>query len=165
MPANFMIKGEDGKNYWISRSIAVVGIPLFYCNNLIYVPMGKRSENMNLYPNFWGIPCGFLDWGESAAEAIEREIFEELGINISDYSKIATDPDKVITTPNPAENETVSLRFIIHCYVNVLPKLTPNKIETTEVDWMQVSTDKSWKANHLAFNHAEIIDWALESTK
>lgn len=157
---NFVIKTEDGKQYWISRSIAIVAIPLFYCDGLIYIPIGKRSHEMNLFPNFWGIPCGFLDWGESASEAVEREVFEELGIKLSDYSEIKQQPDTVISTPNPAENETVSLRFIIHCYVKSLPILKANSPETTEVEWMQVSNE-SWKNTCLAFNHAEIIDWAL----
>ncbi len=160
---NFQVEATDGNWYWISRSVAVVAIPLFHCDGSIYVPLGKRSPSMNLYPNFFGIPCGFLDWGESASEAVEREVFEELGIKLSDYCfGINPQPDAVISTPNPAENETVSLRFVIHCTVDALPDLKPDATETTEAVWMQVSAfDISWKNTHLAFNHTEIIDWAL----
>jgi ADP-ribose pyrophosphatase YjhB (NUDIX family) len=160
---NFVIEANDGNQYWISRSIAVVAIPLFHCNGLTYVPLGRRSSTMNLYPNFFGIPCGFLDWGESASEAVEREVFEELGIKLSDYCfGVNPQPDAVISDPNPAENETVSLRFVVHCTVDALPNLKPDTTETTEAVWMQVSGfDLSWKSACLAFNHTEIIHWAL----
>jgi ADP-ribose pyrophosphatase YjhB (NUDIX family) len=160
---NFVVEAKDGKQYWISRSIAVVAIPMFHCDGLTYIPLGKRSPSMNLYPNFWGIPCGFLDWGESASEAVEREVFEELGIKLSDYCfGVNPQPDAVMSTPNPSENEAVSLRFVVHCNVNTLPKLKPDATETTGAVWLQVSAfDGSWKNTHLAFNHTEIIDWAL----
>lgn len=160
---NFQIEAIDGKKYWISRSIAVVAIPLFHCDGLIYVPLGKRSPKMNLYPDFWGIPCGFLDWGESASEAVEREVLEELGIKLSDYCfGVNPQPDAVMSTPNPSENETVSLRFIIHCAVDKLPELKPDGSETIDSLWLKVSAfDDSWRNTPLAFNHTEIIDWAL----
>ena len=162
---NFQIEAIDGKKYWISRSIAVVAIPLFYCDEKVHVPLGKRSPTMNLYPNYWGIPCGFLDWDETASEAVEREVYEELGIKLSDYCfGVNPEPNAVISTPNPAENQTVSMRFIIKCHVSSLPKLKPDKSETTEATWLQVSaSDNSWKNTHLAFNHTEIIDWALSA--
>jgi ADP-ribose pyrophosphatase YjhB (NUDIX family) len=157
---NFQIKGEDGKNYWISRSVAVVVIPLFKCEGLTYVPLGKRSKELNLYPEHWGIPCGFLDWGESAYEAAEREVLEELGIKLSDFCfNINPQPDAVMSDPNPSENETVSLRFIVNCKVEELPELKTSS-EVTEVKWMEV-TRNGWKQEKLAFNHTDIIDWAL----
>jgi ADP-ribose pyrophosphatase YjhB (NUDIX family) len=157
---SFQIKGEDGKNYWISRSVAVVVIPLFECEGLTYVPLGKRSKELNLYPEHWGIPCGFLDWGESAYEAAEREVFEEIGIKLSDFCfGINPEPDAVMSDPNQSENETVSLRFVVNCKVRELPELKPGP-EATEVMWMQVP-GKEWKQEKLAFNHSDIIEWAL----
>ena len=157
---NFQIKGEDGKNYWISRSVAVVVIPLFECEGLTYVPLGKRSKELNLYPEHWGIPCGFLDWGESAYEAAEREVFEEIGIKLSDFCfGINPQPDAVISDPDPSENEAVSLRFVVNCKVQELPELKPSS-EATEVRWLEVGKQE-WKQEKLAFNHADIIEWAL----
>lgn len=157
---NFQIKGEDGKFYWISRSIAVVVIPLFECNGLTYLPLGKRSKEMNLYPEYWGIPCGFLDWGESASEAAEREVFEEIGIKLSDFCfNINPQPDAVISDPNPSENETVSLRFVVNCKCQELPRLKSSS-EATEVKWIEL-TGKEWRQEKLAFNHSDIIEWAL----
>jgi len=129
-------------------------------NYFILFLWGIRSKELNLYPEHWGIPCGFLDWGESAYEAAEREVLEELGIKLSDFCfNINPQPDAVMSDPNPSENETVSLRFIVNCKVEELPELKTSS-EVTEVKWMEV-TRNGWKQEKLAFNHTDIIDWAL----
>ena len=158
---NFQIEAIDGQKYWISRSVAVVVVPLFHCGIYTYIPLGKRGSSMALYPDYWGIPCGFLDWDETASEAVEREVYEELGIRLSDYCfGVNPEPDAVITTPVKAENQTVSLRYIVHCRVDVLPTLQPDGKETTDAKWLDVSfTD--WQEEDLAFNHKDIIEWAL----
>jgi hypothetical protein len=52
-----------------------VAIPLFHCDGSIYVPLGKRSPSMNLYPNLFGIPCE----GEGGrATAISKHRYQEL---------------------------------------------------------------------------------------
>lgn len=153
---NFQVKSESGKTYWISRSVAVVVVPLFHCKELTYVPLGKRAENMVLCPGHWGLPCGFLDWGESASESARREVLEELGL---DLYHIHSQPDVVISDPNPAENETVSLRFVVHRDVEELPPLYADGVEVSDTKWLETSLRRN---ELLAFNHTEIIDWALE---
>ena len=159
---NFQIKSESGETYWISRSIAVVVVPLFHCEGLTYVPLGIRSEKMALYPSHWGIPCGFLDWGESASEAARREVIEELGLDLAEYCfEINPQPDAVITDPNPDENDTVSLRFVVHCNVHELPLLRADEAEVTNTKWLEIAMNPHWKDEPLAFNHIEIMEWAI----
>ena len=155
---NFLITAkEDNKPYWISRSVAVVGVPIFTYNNKTYVPLAKRSKNMNLEPGKWGLPCGFLDWGESAQEAIRREILEELGFDIYLIATIPNQPSLVITEPNELENDTVSLRYYIYQTVNELPVLTGSK-ESENPQWIETNLLSDFK---LAFNHLDIIKEAL----
>lgn len=115
---------------------------------------------MFLQPGEWGIPCGFLDWGESAAEAVDREVQEELGIRLTEYGNIPNQPSLVVSEPNPAENETVSLRFVVDCNVDNLPTLTPGMPEVTDVRWLEIAWSIAWQEEKLAFNHTEIIKWA-----
>lgn len=158
---NFQIESVSGEQYWISRSVAVVVVPLFMMGNEVYIPLGKRSDSMTLYPGHWGIPCGFLDWGEDAAQCVRREVWEEIGIDLQDYCTIPSQPNLVISEPNPKENQTVSLRFIVNCYVDELPELKASQ-EVTEARWLELDSEENWKRDKesLAFNHAEIIEWA-----
>jgi 8-oxo-dGTP diphosphatase len=40
----------------------------------------RRSESERFHPGVWGVPCGKIDAGESAAEAAIRELREETGL-------------------------------------------------------------------------------------
>ena len=157
---NFPITAkEDGKTYWISRSVAVVAVPIWAMPDGLYIPLGKRSEDMTLYPGHWGIPCGFLDWGESASDAVCREVVEEIGLNLRDYTGVPDQPELVITEPNPEENDTVSLRFIVVANSDELPTLGVSA-EATEVRWAKY---EDCLKMDLAFNHKEIIEWACNA--
>lgn len=62
---------------YLSRSVAVVAISICIVAGEGYVPVGKRrikpgDEQSGRY----GLCCGYLDWDESAAEAMMRELYE-----------------------------------------------------------------------------------------
>ena len=161
---NFQVTArEDGQRYWISRSVAVVVVPLFFCEGLTYVPLGRRSPLMSLYPGSWGLPGGFLDWGESAREAVCRETWEEVGLDLLKYGAIHPNPASVCSEPDPAECETVTLRFVFRAGVDELPPLTPGE-EVTEVMWKEISQEietPGWQEFKMAFNHKKLIERAL----
>ena len=156
---NQLIRATNGKQYWHSRSVAVVAIPLYWINNRVYIPLGKRSKSMDKFPGFWGIPCGFLDWGETAAEAVRREVWEEIRLELTP-DMVNDQPNLVISDPDPTENETVSMRFVIRALRVKLPRISPGE-EVSEVQWLEVDQGGLWKSIPLAFNHQEIIEWAL----
>lgn len=151
---NFTVTDQDtGKVYWISRAVAVVGVVLFKLGDTIYTPLGLRSKDMQLYPNRWGLPCGYLDWSESGKEAVAREVYEELGLLLhKDWIK--DQPDYVDSRPDSFNNENVTLRFVIYREVSKLPLLKPSE-ETPAVVWSALPCRKD-----LAFNHNEILTWA-----
>jgi mutator protein MutT len=45
-----------------------------------------RDENVTLYPNHWTLPGGKVEEGETPEQAICREVEEELGVNLKDYT-------------------------------------------------------------------------------
>jgi mutator protein MutT len=61
-----------------------VGIILV--NPRMEVLLQLRDENVTLYPNHWTLPGGKVEEGETPEQAICREVEEELGVNLKDYS-------------------------------------------------------------------------------
>src|SRR5437868_5111404 len=59
------------------------------CNGLILyntnqeILLVKRSANP--YKNYWDLPGGFIELNETLEQSIEREIKEELGIELKNY--------------------------------------------------------------------------------
>jgi 8-oxo-dGTP pyrophosphatase MutT (NUDIX family) len=87
---NFQV--YDGKSsYWISRSVAVVMVPIFQCRQSLWVPLGLRSSVM-LCPNMWALPGGFIDWNENASDCVRRETWEELGLDLDKYGGVEPQP-------------------------------------------------------------------------
>ena len=66
---------------YLSRHVAVMVVPVFYCSNTLYVPLGQRSGKVS-DSGKWCLPCGYLDWDESAQDAVIREAYEELGLDL-----------------------------------------------------------------------------------
>ena len=60
--------------------INVVGAVLFEKNNII---LAKRSNNLKNFPNLFEFPGGKIEEGETQKEALKRELFEELEINVN----------------------------------------------------------------------------------
>lgn len=46
-----------------------------------HVLIVRRSKNEKFLPGRWGVPCGKIDSGELAAEAVLRELQEETGLS------------------------------------------------------------------------------------
>lgn len=79
---NFPVIGPDGNEYWISRSCAVCGILAVKDNEGNWcILANKRGPGCPDNVGKWNIPCGYLDYNETGAQAISREIFEETGVH------------------------------------------------------------------------------------
>ena len=59
-----------------------VGCGAIIINDRDEVLLVKRSKNSRVNPDVWSRPGGEVEFGESSAEAVEREVFEEAGIRI-----------------------------------------------------------------------------------
>ena len=153
----------DNQEYWISRSVAVVGILIFRNTdtNIDYVLIEKRSEKMDK-PNQWCVPCGYIDWDENGWECLTREVFEETSLYLPDYEKnIIFDNDKqpFFTNTNPSENrQNIALRYGIvlefksanfPCHI-----IDHKNDEVSDIHFVQLNNIHKYD---MAFEHDKII--------
>ena len=80
---NFPLLDENGKEWWISRSIAVTGCVFTFLNGRWCVLANKRGEGTPDFQGMWNMPCGYLDFNETTAEAVIREVYEETGVKLN----------------------------------------------------------------------------------
>lgn len=68
---------------WLSRSCAVVATIVMRCGGNTYILMGKRGPACPNEIGKWVLPCGYLDYDETLAQAAVRETFEETGFDVT----------------------------------------------------------------------------------
>lgn len=156
---NFPIKTEDGNTYWISRSIAVLGIVVCVKDGEYYILANKRGEGTPDFQGMWNMPCGYLDFDETTKEACSREVYEETGIKVNpnDWRFLAI-------ADSPSQNrQNVTIRYI-YFIDDPQPKDISlgantedrggkdNEVET--IAWVNLKNLDNYE---WAFNHKEII--------
>ncbi|UWF79220.1 MAG: protein of unknown function DUF4916 [Bacteriophage sp.] len=103
---NFPVKVE-GKIYWISRAMAVVGYVFKEVDGKLFVLTEKRGKGAADYVGHFCVPCGYLDFNETLEDAVLRELKEETGF-IGDKKKLIL----LKVNSDPAENrQNVSAHF------------------------------------------------------
>lgn len=160
----------NSKEYWISRSVAVVGIVFAIKDHTVYTLVTKRSSIMD-QPHKLCVPCGYLDWDENCYDAMLREVYEETSLYIPDYQHIITsdktpfriqdDPTKdarqnisfLYCTVMDFRNQSIDIPFDIENFKNE---------ETDEIKWVPIDTIYDGTNSVWAFNHNEVINLALK---
>jgi len=162
---NKLYETEEGP-IWHSRSVAVVHLIMAASKHDPRVLLTKRSDTMADEPGKWCIPCGYLDWDETLEEAAEREIFEETGITLKNF----TDEQKTVDTllvginSSPISNrQNVSMRYLTILDVEELPETILNS-EVSEIMWVNVNQLHLIKED-FAFNHQVVIQEMLDTAK
>lgn len=142
----------DGKEYWISRSIAVLGLVYVITpSKSIYILANKRGIGTPDYQGYWNMPCGYLDYNETCKEACIREIYEETGITVP-FVNFWTVSDALTDT-----KQNVTLRY--YCCLDSLLEVNKDdfggeKNEVEEIRWIKLDDINNY---NWAFNHLEII--------
>lgn len=163
--------GEKGRlklDYWVSRSIAVVGVVFAKIKGKEFVLVGQRSKHMMDEPNKHGVPCGYLDWNETIHEALVREIYEETSLYLPDYQEFIVNDNTVpirIKDHPSLNRQNVSFVFMTYLDFGDNFDAFPSKIidyrdrETAEVKWMDLAElyDGGFDKYQWAFNHDETI--------
>lgn len=155
-----IIDKETGREYWISRSVAVVIVFIAFDKNgqkcILAVQRGKGTPDPE-YVGKYCLPCGYLDFDESGKEAAARELFEETGVerdfNLFELIAINDDP-----TSDKRQNITFRYRFISNIPVEVVEKeFTTKYSEKDEVSSIRFINVKDLDLYEWAFNHEKII--------
>lgn len=153
---NFQITAkEDDKQYWISRSCAVVAIVIRQCENGdgYEVLVNKRGPGTPDYQGYWNLPCGYIDWDECGEVAASREVNEETNyvIPTNQWTLMSADT-------NPRSNrQNITLRYFHFVQFPPLEISENNNGEENEVDdvkWINLDNLNDYQ---FAFDHEKLI--------
>lgn len=187
---NFKITAkEDGKEYWISRAMAVCGII-----RAVKIPKTMEEKPKYFYlvskrgskcPDFvgkWQCTCGYLDYDETLADAVLREIKEETGLDIhtailegkklDNGQPVVFDFRMIFINDDPeASHQNVTVRYLIDVNYEWIKELMDNGTinnrteerggEDGEVEEIRLVScmdinEEPYKDNW-AFNHGEFL--------
>lgn len=152
----------NGETFWYSRALAVTGFVFCNFDGVIKILVNKRGKGTPDFQGCWNVPCGYLDFNETAEEAACREVGEETGVVISpDAFELWT------VNSSPKENrQNVTMRFI-GAIDREVADLTTGKLvnggEQDEVDEIKWMTLKEINNYEWAFNHKELIEEAFKT--
>lgn len=144
----------EGKKYWYSRSVAVVGLIMGYKNNRLHILATKRSNNAPDFQGCWCMPCGYVDFNETTEEAMFREILEETGFCMDGHEIRLDSIDSSIEEGD--EKQNITIRYIIDYIFDLnLPILLEKEKHDKEVDIVK------W----IDFDEIDKYDWAFGHNK
>ena len=150
---NKFVRDESGKIQWISRSVAVVAV-VKWMDKFLVVKRGPAVSN----PNKWCVPCGYLDWNESASECVVREVYEESGLNLRNYDVTGSEqPYELVTEPGVNWKQDIAIHFLVTVNSETEPITDYSKVddeETLDIKWITVDELSNYK---FAFNHDKRI--------
>ena len=148
---NFPIK-LGGKEYWISRSVAVCGFIFTTVKNKLCVLAVKRGNDCPDEVGKWCCPCGYLDYNETLKDACSREISEETGLFVS-----TGDLKQWRIDDNPCSNKqniTISYYNYNKYYANQF-FIENNEIqEVDEIGWIPIDEINLY---NWAFDHEVLV--------
>lgn len=169
---NFKVTDRDtGKEYWISRSMAVAGfIVAVDEKDELHVLLERRGPGCpDNIGKLCGI-CGYIDYDETRIDAMFRETYEETGfdLNVAKYLKIF---DIGIKDDEFDGKQNITQRYMILTDLEELRKLFEDgtinirteerkgeKDEVSELIILPYSVIKGMNSSEFAFGHKEIID-------
>lgn len=88
-PGHHPFRCDDcGHHHYFSPCTAVGALIVDVADQMLFIVRGKDPGKGQL-----GLPGGFVDAGESAENALVREIHEELSLNVTSFSYLASFPN------------------------------------------------------------------------
>lgn len=135
---NFSVKVE-GKEYWISRSVATVCFIFKRKNNKTFVLIEKRGKGAADNIGKWCVPGGYLEWDITLAENAALEVLQETGFVIKkEKLKI------VGINSSPSENhQNVTIRYLYNADANeefnIKNAVGGEKDEVEDIQWLDIT--------------------------
>jgi len=133
--------------------LAVDAVVFGYEKERLYILL--IQQKFGPLKNQWALPGGFVKNGEGLQQAVERELREETGMTLDYLEQLATFGDDIERDPR-AQVVTVayyglvnSSRFVLHA-----------GSDAEKTQWFPIHD-----APKLAFDHAQILETALERLK
>ena len=118
--------------------------------------MVKRSLNDEDCAGFWEMPSGKLEFGETVAQGLRREIFEEVGIDILPFEQKIIGISEYSSEKPEGTKYSVQLNYVIE----VPTKELPIKLSDEHTDFVWASKNSEYVDQFIA----EIID-TIDSIK
>lgn len=153
---NFPVK-INGKEYWISRSIAVCGFIFKRINDKWFVLCNKRGQGCPDFKGYWNVICGYLQFNRTCVQQMMEEAKEECGF-------ISREDEWTFIGYNdsPHSNkQNVTMRFLYICNstedYNWSNKSGGEENEVDDIRWISVDNLDSFD---FAFDHREMIEKA-----
>ena len=142
-------EGAMEKSKW---QICVCGVIKFENEYLLL----KRSATEENYAGFWEMPGGRLELGETVEHGLQREVFEEIGINISCYDKSIVGISEYVIQSCNEKMYCIQLNYVI----DVPTKCLPIKLSDEHSSYIWATKDSEYIDSFIA----EIIS-AIEPQK
>lgn len=150
-----IIDKETGREYWISRSVAVV-VAVFTKDSVVVIQRGKGTPDPE-YVGKYCLPCGYLDFDETCAQAARRELIEETGLNLplSDFKLVNINDD-----PNGDKRQNLTFRYVVRTPLSeeelelMFTTKNSEKDEVASIRFIKMSNIDMYE---LAFNHNNLI--------
>lgn len=132
----------NGKEFWISRAVAVVVFIFKKIKNKLCVLTEIRGNGAADFIGYRCVPCGYVDYNETIQEAAIREVREETGMSLFKdnltFMKINS---------SPLENrQNISIHFVYFANENddfsIENAVGGEKDEISKVEWIPIGTIK-----------------------
>ena len=155
---NRMIKGENGEELWISRSVVVICVVARITDdNKIEILAEKRGPLVSA-TGLWCFPCGYLDYDEDLTDAVIREVQEETG-----YTLERKDVNFIDINSKPeGKKQNVGIRHIAFID-NDKKQISDFELDTnevTELKWIEIGESVSNIFN-IDVNKLDCVKWAF----
>lgn len=152
---------DNGREYWISRSIAVVvkviAKDIKGNSYILSIQCGKGTPDPE-YVGKYCMPCGYLEYDETIKQAAQRELKEETGLTfpLSDFTLVSINDD-----PKKDKRQNVTFRYVVKSLTPIEDlelMLTTKNSEKNEVSSIRFINLKDIHLYEWAFDHEYLIN-------
>lgn len=155
---NRMIKGENGEELWISRSVVVICVVARITDdNKIEIIAEKRGPLVSATGR-WCFPCGYLDYDEDLTDAVIREVQEETGYTLERKDVKFID----INSKPEGKKQNVGIRHIAFID-NDKKQISDFELDTnevTELKWVEIG-ESVGNIFNIDVNKLDCVKWAF----